>query len=264
MQKLLTILTLMVIIAGCSDKGDRYSISDDVPPDTPIKLDHIEDATPKYEQLSLGGNRNYKLRGKSYKIIHSPEGFRQQGIASWYGKKFHGHLTANGEIYDMYSMSAAHKTLPIPSYVKVVNKDNGLTTIVRINDRGPFHEGRIIDLSYAAAHKLGVIKTGTAAVEIEYISIKPEPVTSAANGTTTSVTTLPGFMIQVASLNSKQNTRTLVDKLSQKFSVAAFIEAQEGKYRVILGPFKDYQNTEQTLQQVKTQGYPGAFIRKTE
>ncbi|HAH03554.1 MAG TPA: septal ring lytic transglycosylase RlpA, partial [Vibrio sp.] len=97
--------------------------------------------------------------------------FTEKGKASWYGKKFHGHLTSNGEIYDMYSMSAAHKTLPIPSYVKVTNTDNNKTTIVRINDRGPFHEGRIIDLSYAAAYKLDVLRTGTANVEIEVITV---------------------------------------------------------------------------------------------
>jgi len=251
-------LTLLAIIAGCSSNG-RYSISDDVAPEKPISLQHIEDANPKYEPYSLGGNRNYTLRGNSYKIVKDPQGFKQSGIASWYGKKFHGHLTSNGEIYDMYSMSAAHKTLPIPSYVKVINKDNNRTTIVRINDRGPFHPGRIIDLSYAAAYKLGVIGTGTANVEIEYIAtLKPE-----SGQDENSQKLALRYIIQAASSNHEQRSRTLAENLGQKFSVDSFVEAIGQNYRVLLGPFNDYKQTEQVLKTVKAQGYPEAFIRKT-
>lgn len=110
----------LMILAGCSgSNNDRYAISQDVAPDSPITLQHIEDATPRYEPYSLGGNKDYTVRGKSYSVINNPQGFKEKGKASWYGKKFHGHLTSNGETYDMYSMSAAHKNLPIPSYVKV-------------------------------------------------------------------------------------------------------------------------------------------------
>ncbi len=262
MKKILIPL-ILIIQAGCSNSGGRYTIAKDTGPDEPVRLDHIEEIQPKYEPFSLGGNKDYRLWGQSYQIVRSPDGFKQQGIASWYGKKFHGHQTANGEIYDMYSMSAAHKTLPIPSYVKIINQDNGKSAIVRINDRGPFHDGRIIDLSYAAAYKLGVLQTGTAQVEIEYIRVPSQSAVPAEE--TVSPVTAPGsdYMIQVASSNNEQRTRTLAEKLSQTFSVKTFVEALDGKFRVILGPFNDYEGTQQTLQRVKTQGYPGAFIRKT-
>jgi rare lipoprotein A len=262
------VLLILGILAGCSNNnGSRYTLSDDTGPDAPIRLEHIEDAHPKYEPYSLGGNKDYRLRGESYQIIRSPEGFKQKGTASWYGKKFHGHQTSNGEIYDMYSMTAAHKTLPIPSYVKVTNLDNGKVTIVRVNDRGPFHDGRIIDLSYAAAHKLGVIKTGTANVELEYIPVKPEQISTKLidnKEKISSTNTQHNFIIQVASSQNAQSTRTLAQKLSQTFSVETFVETLEGKFRVILGPFENYTNTQQILEQVKTQGYPGAFIRKVQ
>ena len=173
-KKVLSIVGLAILINGCSSQKPtgRYDIDSDIAPDAPISVEHLEDAHPQYEPYSLGGNIQITLaRGEDYKIVKETEGFTEKGKASWYGKKFHGHLTSNGEIYDMYSMSAAHKTLPIPSYVKVTNTDNNKTTIVRINDRGPFHEGRIIDLSYAAAYKLDVLRTGTANVEIEVITV---------------------------------------------------------------------------------------------
>ncbi len=256
-QKLIPLI-IITLLSGCSGSGGRYSISDDVGPDSPISLGHIEDAQPKYEPYSLGGNGNYSLRGNSYSIIKKPKGFKQSGEASWYGKKFHGHLTSNGEIYDMYSMTAAHKTLPIPSYAKVTNKDNGKTTIVRINDRGPFHDGRIIDLSYAAAYKLGVIKTGTANVEIEHIDTlakKPKNSPIKANS---------AFVIQAASSNYEDRTRTLAKNLGHKFSVGSFVEAIDNNYRVLLGPFEDFSKTQEILETVKTQGYPQAFIRKSK
>ncbi|MCE0493024.1 septal ring lytic transglycosylase RlpA family protein [Vibrio salinus] len=247
----------LAMLAGCSSSGPdgRYDIDDDIAPDKPISVEHIEDANPKYEPYSIGGNRNYTVLGKSYKVLRTTEGFKQKGKASWYGKKFHGHKTSNGEIYDMYSMTAAHKTLPIPSYVKVTNLDNGKTAIVRINDRGPFHTGRIIDLSYAAAYKLGVVQTGTANVEIEAIST-PEKQNSGTSRTK------HGYIIQVFSSKYMNNSRTLSQNLSHKLSVASFVDDTDGYHRVFLGPFQDYGLTEKTLEQVKSLGYQTAFIKK--
>jgi len=255
LKKIATAATFMpLLLVGCSstDQG-RYSIDDDVAPKAPITVEHLEDAHPKYEPISLGGNKDYQLRGESYQIVKEPKGFKQQGIASWYGKKFHGHLTSNGEIYDMYSMSAAHKTLPIPSYVKVTNKDNGKTTVVRVNDRGPFHEGRIIDLSYAAAYKLDVLKTGTANVEIEYISVE-----KSANSPLKSE---HQFIIQVAASKDDQKARTLAQQLGQTLSVKSFTQGEKALHRVFLGPFDDADLTKATLTQVHSQGYPSAFIK---
>lgn len=252
---ILTIAATSLVLVGCSSSpSKRYSIDDDIAPDAPISVEHIEDATPMYEPYSLGGNSNYTLRGNDYTIIKQPEGFKQQGIASWYGKKFHGHLTSNGEIYDMYSMSAAHKELPIPSYVKVTNKDNGKTAIVRVNDRGPFHEGRIIDLSYAAALKLDVIRTGTANVAIEVITVNKPTQAHKQQA-------LPKFVIQVASSQHQDRVETLAQNLSQTLSVKSYVRSEDKLHRVFLGPFDDYMLSQKALEQVKDLGYTSAFIR---
>lgn len=254
-KALLGMLCAVTILAGCSSApSKRYTIDDDIAPDTPISVDHIEDATPQYEPYSLGGNSDYTLRGQRYQIIKEPKGFTQKGQASWYGKKFHGHLTSNGEVYDMYSMTAAHKTLPIPSYVKVTNQDNGKTAIVRVNDRGPFHEGRIIDLSFAAATKLDVVRTGTANVSIEVISVdKPTEVHKQK--------ALPKFVVQVASSQHEDRVRTLAQDLSQTLSVKSYISSDKNLHRVFLGPFDDYMLTQKALEQVKLMGYSSAFIK---
>lgn len=251
------IIILPFLLVACSSTSSRYSISDDIAPDQPIQLGHIEDAHPKYEPISRGGNKNYSLKGESYSIIKSPDGFKQSGQASWYGKKFHGHQTSNGEVYDMYSMSAAHKTLPIPSYVKVRNLDNGKSTIVRVNDRGPFHAGRIIDLSYAAAYKLDMIRSGTANVEIEYITVPPPTADSEE------AKSLPTYSIQTASSNNKQRSRTLAQTISQTLSLETHIETVDESFRIMVGPYQDYAEAQKSLQKLKTNGYPQAFIRKT-
>lgn len=257
MNKVLTytLSTCVILLAGCSSSPEkRYSIDDDVAPETPISVEHIEDASPQFEPYSRGGNKDYSLLGGDYTIITNPVGFKQEGKASWYGKKFHGHLTSNGEIYDMYSMTAAHKELPLPSYVKVTNKDNNRTTIVRVNDRGPFHEGRIIDLSYAAALKLDVVRTGTANVAIEVITVdKP---TEAHK-----VELLPKYVVQVASSQHQDRVRTLAQNLSQTLDVKSYISSTDDIHRVLLGPFSDYLITQKALEQVKKLGYSSAFIK---
>lgn len=142
----------------------------DSAPNVVLDKRKIQDATPKVEPKSRGGNpESYSVFGKRYKVMKSAKGFKERGDASWYGTKFHGRLTSNGERYDMYKMTAAHKNLPLPTYVQVTNLDNGKKVVVRVNDRGPFHKGRVIDLSYAAATKLGILKKGTGRVEVEAI-----------------------------------------------------------------------------------------------
>jgi len=154
-----------LLLGGCATS--RYAQLMDSGPTGSFNAAIVPDAIPKVELKSLSGNsRSYEVDGKTYKVLSSARGFRQRGVASWYGEKFHGYKTASGEIYNMYKMTAAHKTLPLPSYVRVTNLDNHRSVIVRVNDRGPFHKGRIIDLSYAAAKKLGYAEKGTANVEI--------------------------------------------------------------------------------------------------
>jgi len=130
-------------------------------------LDNVPPAVPRAEPLSRYGNpHSYEVDGITYRVLKTAKGYREKGIASWYGTKFHGRRTSSGEPYDMFKMTAAHKTLPLPSYVRVTNLDNGKSVVVRVNDRGPFKPGRIIDLSYAAAHKLDMHQQGTARVEV--------------------------------------------------------------------------------------------------
>lgn len=235
-------------------QAERYDLEQDIAPAQPMSVEHIDEVVPQYEPYSLGGTKDYTVRGQRYHIIKDPKGFKEKGQASWYGKKFHGHSTSIGEVYDMYSMSAAHKELPLPSYVKVTNTDNGKSTIVRVNDRGPFHPGRIIDLSFAAATKLDVIRTGTANVEIEVITVeKPQSEQQKS---------LPKYQIQVASSSHKDRVETLAKDLSQKLSVGSLVNSDKEIHRVILGPFDDYNLTQKTLEQVKLLGYSSAFVKK--
>ncbi len=177
-----------LLVSGCSstgtsgDNSGRYAMRHDAPPDGDIQLDpdNIPDAVPVFEPRTSAGNKSpYTVLGETYQVMPESTGYTATGKASWYGKKFHGYKTSNGETYDMYKMSAAHRNLPIPSYVRVTNLDNGRSGIVRVNDRGPFHSDRIMDLSYAAAVKLDMVRTGTARVKIE--AIEPSTNAYAAN-----------------------------------------------------------------------------------
>lgn len=144
----------------------------DGPPSVPrdVDLDTISDAVPREEPLAAyGNNPEYEVLGTVYRRMTDPEGYEEEGMASWYGQEFQGRRTSSGEPYDMYAMTAAHRTLPLPSYVEIVNLDNGNRVVVRVNDRGPFHGGRLIDVSYAAAHRLGMIGHGTARVRIRVL-----------------------------------------------------------------------------------------------
>lgn len=162
------LILFLLCVAGCgsSSKPGGYYKDDGPPERPPANLDRVADAVPRSEPLHKFANRPYKALGKDYVPMTRLEPFRQRGLASWYGKRYHGQKTSSGETYDMYAMTAAHPTLPIPSYVRVTSVANGKSVVVRINDRGPFRETRIIDLSYVAAHKLGFIQAGQAQVEV--------------------------------------------------------------------------------------------------
>jgi rare lipoprotein A len=160
------------VLAGCgtlsNNEGGYYK--DDGPPDrVPRNLAQLPDARPRWEPLHRYANRPYEVLGKIYTPFTELRPYKQLGVASWYGKRFHGKRTSSGERYDMYAMTAAHPLLVIPSYARVTNLDNGKSVVVRINDRGPFHDGRLIDLSYAAAYKLDYVGRGSARVEVEAI-----------------------------------------------------------------------------------------------
>jgi rare lipoprotein A len=163
--------SLLVLLVGCGGSPDRSRFADGHPSDIPPDLASIPDAVPRSEPLSRYGNPpEYQVFGQRYRTLVSGEGFEQHGLASWYGTKFHGRRTSSGEPYDMFAMTAAHQQLPLPSYVEVTNLDNGQRVVVRVNDRGPFVAGRVIDLSYAAAHRIGMVEKGVARVHIRVIS----------------------------------------------------------------------------------------------
>ncbi|MBI2383919.1 MAG: septal ring lytic transglycosylase RlpA family protein [Gammaproteobacteria bacterium] len=164
----------LLALAGCAFPTHRsggYYQDDGPPAEAEFDLAKVEEPVPVAEPPSRSGNpRSYEVFGKTYHVMNRAAGYRERGYASWYGKKFHGQKTSSGERYDMYAMTAAHKSLPLPTYVRVRHLRNGRSVVVKVNDRGPFHEGRIIDLSYAAAAKLGMLASGSAMVEVEALT----------------------------------------------------------------------------------------------
>jgi rare lipoprotein A len=179
------LIVLTALLAGCGSAPKKPEASqakyyaDDGPPDKiPDDLDRVPEAVPRDEAFNKLANRPYTVFGQTYAPVVNKEPFRQRGIASWYGRKFQGQKTASGEPYDMFKMTAAHKTLPIPSYARVTNVANGKSVVVRINDRGPFHSDRVIDLSYAAAARIGIAARGSGMVEVERVF---EPATTVAS-----------------------------------------------------------------------------------
>lgn len=234
----------------------------DVGPSGDFDASGVPDAQPIWEPLSRQGNKStYTVRGIKYKLADVSDGFVEEGVASWYGLKFHGELTSNGEIYNMYSMSAAHKHLPLPSYVKVTNLSNNKQVVVRVNDRGPFHKGRIIDLSYAAATKLGFAKKGTAPVRVELITAQPPKAGKIAPYKTDKI----AHFIQVAAFSSKQSATKLRNQLVNidGFSKAYVASDNAGKnliHRVRVGPFTNESEAESLLNLIKEKGFQNAIL----
>ena len=173
-RAVLVLLAVSILLSACG----RTSTVGDGPPRASVDVASIPDAVPKVERKSRHGNpASYAVYGKRYYTLDSSDGYRERGIASWYGTKFHGRRTSSGEPYDMYAMTAAHKTLPLPTYVRVTNLKNRRSVVLRVNDRGPFHTNRIIDLSYTAASKLGILSKGTGYVEVLALDPRsPEPI----------------------------------------------------------------------------------------
>ena len=212
-------------------------------------------AAPEAPAAPQGHPRPYRVGTQWYQPIPDADGFRQRGTASWYGKKFHGRKTSNGETYDMYAMTAAHKTLPLPSYVKVTNLANDKTVIVRVNDRGPFHDNRIIDLSYAAAHRLDMLKTGTAKVKLEVIYIEnPESVALAALKNTKL------HYVQVIASSDKGRIDHLAQTLADQYQVKTRIQQNGNLYRLQLGPIGRQQIAAQLHQTLQQNGYPQSYL----
>jgi len=249
--------------------GGGYYLDDGPGDNPPADILAIPDAEPRLEAYSSRANRPYIALGVTYTPMTDFQPYKQQGIASWYGRRYHGQKTSIGEIYDMYGMTGAHTTLPLPSYVKVTNPDNGTTVVVRINDRGPFHEGRLIDLSYAAAYKLGIAQKGSGTVQVEAIDIKQylaeknagkipvkavdKPTVPSSSNTNTALAS--GVYIQLGAFRLAENASQLSQKLREQQLMPAEIKISswlnQDLYRVLVGPFDNRSNAEQIAEKIK-------------
>ena len=233
--------------------SERYHVEQDSAPLRPISQDEVFDAIPQADPILRFGNVSpYVIDGVTYNVLEDYRDYREQGTASWYGAKFSGHKTSNGELYDLYQPSAAHKTLPIPSYARVTNLDNGKSIVVRVNDRGPFHSDRIIDLSYAAAVKLGYMEQGTAQVEVEVMEVV---------GVEDRRDPLYGNYryLQLGAFGREASAQTLVEALKPLLTAEVFVSVVESDgtllYRVRVGPVDDKSHLLAVQQQLQDSGY---------
>jgi rare lipoprotein A len=248
------LVLLAVTLAGCGSGN----VKDGAPRSGSTRIaDLPDDAVPRPEGKSRYGNGpNYEVFGKRYTVMASSSGYKERGVASWYGKKFHGNLTSNREVYDMYGMTAAHKTLPLPTYVRVRNLSNNREVVVRVNDRGPFVHNRIIDLSYSAALKLDMVGSGTSLVEVEAITFDDppgdRPVRKVTPAQPTTVKPAPAptpaeidedrIFVQVGAFGSRENAQRRLEALHGANILAAFVvedtSVSPTLYRVRIGPIR--------------------------
>ncbi len=254
-------LVLLALLAGCGSlpRGGGYYQDDGPPATVPVDVLRVPDAVPKDEPLSPYGNKTYHIAGHSYTPLPDAAGYRERGVASWYGKKFHGKRTSSGEPYNMYAMTAAHRTLPLPCYARVRNLANGRSVIVRVNDRGPFHDNRLIDLSYTAAARLGVLGTGTGLVEVEAVSPRePAPVQVAGAGAE------PRLYLQVGAFASRPNAEALRTRLEggdfRPVEIHSAPHPQGALHRVRIGPLASVEDSDRLAARVSASGLGEARV----
>lgn len=267
------LLVCALALAACSSTPTR----DGPEAKPPAGLDKTPDAQPRVEPIRTSGpNKPYEVNGRSYTPVTTDRPMAEKGLASWYGRKFHGRPTASGERYDMYAMTAAHKTMPLPSYARVRNPANGREVIVRVNDRGPFHEGRVIDLSYTAAMRLGVLN-GVAPVEVERLTHEQirsgawkgggaveVPAAAAtevaarndtpATGTSPRETPAPGFWVQLGAFRERSGAEQLQRQVADELDwlqplLAVFGEPQ--LFRLQAGPFVSRSEAQDTASRIR-------------
>jgi len=241
-RRLLPLFIILLLLSACASKKTSATLYPDVS-----------------KPASRPWQKPYTVNGQRYEPLDTHNGFVQTGVASWYGSDFHGKSTSNGERYDMYAMTAAHKTLPLGVYVSVRNMDNGRETVVRINDRGPFVKGRIIDLSYAAAKQIGVDVIGTAPVRIEALGYR-----ETATGQYAAVNDYDAgdYTIQVGSFREYNNAQRLSEEMKRRYGFSEIhITNVNGDtfYRVYAGRYNTLGAAEQAEKEFSEHGYPGSF-----
>ena len=281
---ILCVSALGTLLVACSSghttaTSSRYSQAQDSAPFQAVDVSTVKDAVPRVEPKSRYGNpSSYVVRGKRYNTLASSKEYRERGVASWYGTKFHGHRTSSGEPYDMYRMSAAHKTLPLPTYARVSNLRNGRSVIVKINDRGPFHDNRLIDLSYAAASRLGILGKGTGLVEVEAIDplayTTNEPVRHAAanqpkishqQAASTAQQARPSLYLQLGAFSSRSNAERLQARLSStelpgELLITETIYDQKHIFRLRIGPLANVETADQLTRMLTDQGISAPHV----
>ncbi|QMU62748.1 MAG: septal ring lytic transglycosylase RlpA family protein [Gammaproteobacteria bacterium] len=276
-------ILVLFVLSACS--STRPSISDDPPLDVDRTKSQLPaDQVPRVEPLSKYGNpSSYVVFGKTYHTLPSSQGFVQRGIASWYGKKFHGRRTSSGEPYDMYGMTAAHTQLPLPTYVQVTNLNNGKQVVLRVNDRGPFHGNRVIDLSYTAATKLDIVKEGTGLVEVRAldprnyrithnrvvsasseldINVESEMVADSSPEIVTEATTIsnqgPKIFVQVGAFGEFKNASQLKSQLSGLnlgvVTISSIVKDTKQLHRVRIGPIATVKSADDTVAELIAMG----------
>ena len=282
------LVPLIALLSACGTLSRSGGYFEDDGPEhrPPADIANIPDAVPKPEPRAASGNKPYSVYGTAYTPLADTSGYRERGVASWYGKKFHGRRTSSGEPYDMYAMTAAHKTLPLPSYVRVRNLENGRSIVARVNDRGPFLHNRLIDLSYAGAAKLGILGTGTGLVEVEAVN-PDEPDTQVAKVETYGLQVIspaaaeelpespataaaPKLYLQVGAFSQRDNATSLRDRLEREALRPIFIQpapnADGGEpsaapiYRVRIGPLASVEEGDRLLERATQLGVSGARI----
>jgi rare lipoprotein A len=246
------LLLAALIAGGCGSSGKKsggYYLDDGPGGRPPVDLDRVPDAEPRAEPINRATTRPYTVLGRSYRPFTSRQPYRARGVASWYGTRYHGQQTANGEKYDMYAMTAAHTLLPLPSYAKVTNLSNGRSVIVRVNDRGPFHDKRIIDVSFVAAHKLGFVNDGSTMVEVEAIlpgdaipqtapivaATQPPPRAGSLE------TGESGIFLQLGAFSSRDNAQAFVYRMRADVAWmgdSIHLYRSANLYKVHAGPYK--------------------------
>jgi rare lipoprotein A len=282
------LLPAIFVLSACGTLSRSGGYYQDDGPDArpPADVLAIPDAVPKSEPKSAKGNNSYSVEGKTFYPLTDASGYHERGVASWYGKKFHGKRTSSGEPYDMYAMTAAHKTLPLPCYVRVRNLENGRAIVARVNDRGPFLHNRLIDLSYAGAARLGILGTGTGMVEVEVISPDESDVQVATTKESTveifpyaagrepakppASATAPRLYLQAGAFGQMDNAVNLRNRLEHEATQPVFIQsalvsnatAQEPAriYRVRIGPLASVEEGDRLTQKLAQAGVPDALI----
>jgi len=264
--------TVVCLMAACAQFPTQ-----DHGPINPVDVSQVPNAVPRNEPKSIYGNpSSYTVNGQTYQVLPSCNDYHERGIASWYGTKFHGGRTSDGETYDMYAMTAASKELPLPCYVRVINLENGKSVIVKVNDRGPFVGNRIIDLSYAAAARISMLGTGTALVDVTTVT-PGEPSPTIGPGSSLPVPSgappvraasgsikKPQVFVQVGAYANDSNAKRVLQQLQTAAVKSAFIitESQAGItfYKVRIGPLQDVTQVDTLTGQLRSLGFPDAQV----